>query len=171
MTDGNSTSGPPRSRVSTTVTDDSDPLSSAGHFILELIRRIAAREVTQDGSLTERTKALEAQISRYKEAEQQALRCVTLLAEARHNLLERTEEAKVSHQKFVDAAALLHASNEEVSYLKTALQDKERELSELKRDTVQMMSYLRALVTMIETNRSPPNERTSETVVPSVNFH
>jgi hypothetical protein len=155
MPDKDPTFRPHGSPVSTTVADDSDPLASAGHFILQLIRKAAAREPTMDAPLRERIKALEAQLGHYKETEHQATLCGTLLTETQRNLLERTEEAKVSGRKFVDAAALLRAANEEVSRLKAVLQDKERELSELKRNSVQMMAYVRALVTMVEASRSP----------------
>jgi len=104
-----STSGPPGSPVSTTVADDSDPLASVGHFILELIRKAAARKTTLDVPLRERINALEAQLGHYKETERQATLSGTLLTETRRNLLELTEEAKVSGRKFVDAAALLRA--------------------------------------------------------------
>jgi DNA repair exonuclease SbcCD ATPase subunit len=155
MPDKASTSGPSGSPLSTTVADDFDPLASVGHFILELIRKAAAREPTPDAPLRERIKVLEAQIGHYEETEQQAALCGLSLIEAQRNLLERTEEAKVSVRKFVDAAALLRSANEEVSHLKAVLQDKERELSELQRNSVQMMSYVRALVAIIEASRSP----------------
>ena len=147
-------SGLPGSPVSTTVADDSDPLASVGHFILQLIRKAASRETIPDAPLRERIKALEAQLGHYKQTEHQAALCGTLLTETQRNLLERTEEAKVSGRKFVDAAALLRAANEEVSHLKAVLQNKERELSELKQNSVQMMAYVRALVTMVEASRS-----------------
>ena len=170
MPDKASTSGPPGSPVSTTVADDSDPLASVGHFILELIRKAAARKTTLDVPLRERINALEAQLGHYKETERQATLSGTLLTETRRNLLERTEEAKVSGRKFVDAAALLRATNEEVSRLKAVLQDKERELSELKRNSVQMMSYARALIAIIEANRSPADEH-ADVTAPSANLH
>jgi hypothetical protein len=93
-----------------------------------------------------------------------------LLTGTRRNLLESTEEAKASGRKFVDAAALLRAANEDVSRLKMVLRDKERELSELKRHFAQVMSYARALVTMIKANRSPAAEHANATV-PSANLH
>jgi predicted RNase H-like nuclease (RuvC/YqgF family) len=158
MPDKASPSGLPESPVSTAVADDSDPLASVGHFILELIRKTAAGKATPDTPYRERIRALEAQVDQYKETEHQAALCGPLLIEAQRNLLERTEEAKVSGRKFVDAAALLRAANEEVSRLKAVLQDKEQELSELKRNSVQMMSYVRALVTIIEASRSLAKE-------------
>ena len=171
MPDKNSTSGLPRSPVSTTVADDSDPLASVGHFILELIRKAAARKTTTlDAPLRERINALETQLGHHKETEHQAALCGTLLTETRRNLLERTEEAKVSGRKFVDAAALLRAANKEVSHLKATLQDKERELSELKRNSVQMMAYVRALVAIIEAHRSPAKQPADATA-PSANLH
>jgi DNA repair exonuclease SbcCD ATPase subunit len=170
MPDKDSTSGPPGSPVSTTVADGSDPLSGVGHFVLELIRKAAERKATPEAPLRERIKTLEAQLGRYKEAEHQAALCGTLLTEMQRNLLERTEEAKVSGRKFVDAAALLRAANKEVSHLKATLQDKERELSELKRNSVQMMSYMRALIAMIEASRSPAQEPANATA-PSANLH
>ncbi len=145
-------------------------MASVGHFILELIRKAAARETTLDVPLRERIKALEAQLGHYKETEHQATLCGTLLTETRRNLLERTEEAKVSGRKFVDAAALLRATNEEVSRLKAVLQDKERELSELKQNSMQMMSYARALIAIIEANRSPADEP-ADVTAPSANLH
>ena len=170
MPDKASTSGLPGSPVSTTVADDSDPLASVGHCILQLIRKAAARETTLDAPLRERIKALEAQLGHYKQTEHQAALCGTLLTETQRNLLERTEEAKVSGRKFVDAAALLRAANEEVSHLKAALQDKERELSELKQNSVQMMAYVRALVAIIEAHRSPAKQPADATA-PSANLH
>jgi hypothetical protein len=167
MPDKDSTSGSP---FSTTVADDSDPLASVGQFVLELIRRAAMRGAAPDAPLRERIKALEAQLGHYMEAEHQAALCGTLLTETRRNLLERTEEAKVSGRKFVDAAALLRAANEEVSHLKSVLQDKERELSELKQNSVQMMSYVRALVAIIEASRSPAKQPANATG-PSANLH
>jgi chromosome segregation ATPase len=169
MPDKDPTFRPHGSPVSTTVADDSDPLASAGHFILQLIRKAAAREPTMDAPLRERIKALEAQLGHYKEAEHQAALCGPLLIEAQRNLLERTEEAKVSGRRFVDAAALLRAANEEISHLNATLQDKERELSELKRNSVQMMSFVRALVAMIEANRSPA-EQPANATAPSANL-
>ena len=163
-------SGLPGSPVSTTVADDSDPLASVGHFILQLIRKAAARETTPDAPLRERIKALEAQLGHYKQTEHQAALCGTLLTETQRNLLERTEEAKVSGRKFVDAAALLRAANEEVSHLKAVLQNKERELSELKQNSVQMMAYVRALVAIIEASRSPAKDPANATVS-SGNLH
>jgi hypothetical protein len=168
MPDKDSTFRPHGSPVSTTVADDSDPLASVGHFILELIRKAAARKTTLDAPLRERINALEAQLGHYKETEHQAALCGTLLTETRRNLLERTEEAKVTGRKFVDAAALLRAANEEVSHLKAVLQDKERELLELKQNSVQMMSYVRALVALIESRRSPAEEHGT---APSANLH
>jgi len=170
MPNKDSTFSPLGSPVSTTVADDSDPLASVGHFILELIRKAAARKTTLDAPLRERINALEAQLGHHKETEQQAVLCGPLLIEAQRNLLELTEEAKVSGRKFVDASALLRAANEEVSRLKAVLQDKERELSELKRDSVQMMSYVRALVAMIEANRSSV-EQPANATMPSGNLH
>jgi hypothetical protein len=170
MPDKASTSGPSRSPLSTTVADDFDPLASVGQFILELIRKAAAREPTPDAPLRERIKALETELGHYKEAEHQAVLCGPLLIEAQRNLLERTEEAKVSGRKFVDAAALLRAANEEVSHLKAVLHDKERELSELKQNSVQMMSYVRALVAMIEASRSPA-EKPANAAATSANLH
>jgi hypothetical protein len=164
MPDKASTFGPPGSPLSTTVADDTDPLASVGHFILDLIRKAAARKTTLDAPLRDRIKALETQLGHHKETEHQAALCGTLLTETQRNLLERTEEAKVSGRRFVDAAALLRVANEEVSHLKAALQDKERELSELKRDSVQMMSYVRALVAKIEANRSPADELVDATM-------
>jgi chromosome segregation ATPase len=161
MPDKVSTFGPSESPVSATVADGSDPLASVGHFVLELIRKAAARKTTLDAPLRDRINALEAQLGHYKETERQATLSGTLLTETRRNLLERTEEAKVSSRKFVDAAALLRAANGEVSHLKTALLDKERELSELKRNSVQMMSYVRALLAIIEATRSPAEQPTA----------
>ena len=154
MTNKDSTSSLSGSSVATPVADDSDPLASVGNFVLGLIRKAAARETTLDAPLRESIQALEAQLGHYKETEHQAALCGTLLTEVRRNLLERTEEAKASGRKFVDAAALLRAANEEVSRLKTVLQDKERELLMLKLNSVQIMSYVRALITIIEANRS-----------------
>jgi hypothetical protein len=170
MPDKASTSGPPGSPLSTTFADDSDPLAGVGHFILELIRKAAARKTTLDAPLRERIKSLETQLGHYKETEQQAALCGTLLTETRRNLLERTEEVKVSGRKFVDAAALLGAANEEISHLKAILQDKEHELSELKQNSVQMMSYVRALVARIEADRSPAKESAKATAA-SANLH
>ena len=164
------TFGPHGSPLSTTVADDSDPLASVGHFILELIRKAASRETIPDAPLRERIKALEAQLGHYKQTEQQAVLCGPLLVEAQRNLLELTEEAKVSGRKFVDAAALLRAANEEVSHLKAVLQNKERELSELKQNSVQMMAYVRALVAIIEASRSPAKDPANATVS-SGNLH
>jgi hypothetical protein len=154
-------SGPHGSPVSTTVEDGSDPLASVGQFVLELIRRAALRGATPDAPLRERVKALEAQLGDYKEAEHRAALCGPLLIEAQRNLLERTEEAKVAGRKFIDAAALLRAANEEISHLKAILQDKERELSELKQNSVQMISDVRALVAMIEASRAPAKQPAS----------
>ena len=170
MPDKDFTSGLPGSPVSTTVADDSDPLASVGHFILELIRKAAARETTLDAPLRKRIRALEAQLGHYKETERQAALCGTLLTETQRNLIERTEQAKVSGRKFIDAAALLRAANEEASHLRAVLQDKERELSQLKRNSVQMMSYVRALVAIIEASRSPAKEPADATAAPA-NLH
>ncbi|MGA2941836.1 MAG: hypothetical protein ABSE50_07355 [Xanthobacteraceae bacterium] len=145
-------------------------MASVGHFILELIRKAAARKTTLDVPLRDRINALETQLGHYRETERQATLSGTLLTETRRNLLERTEEAKVSGRKFVDAAALLRATNEEVSRLKAVLQDKERELSELKQNSMQMMSYARALIAIIEANRSPADEH-ADVTAPSANLH
>jgi hypothetical protein len=164
MPDKNSTFRPHGSPISTTVADDSDPLAGVGHFILELIRKAAARKTTLDAPLRERIKAFESQLGHYQETERQAALCGPLLIEAQRNLLERTEEAKVSGRKFVDAAALLRAANEEVSHLKAVLRDKESELSELKQNSVQMMSYVRGLIAIIEASRSPAKQPANATV-------
>ena len=166
MRNADSTFDPPGSPVP----DDSDPLASIGHSVLELIRKAAARKTTLDVPLRDRINALETQLGHYRETERQATLSGTLLTETRRNLLERTEEAKVSGRKFVDAAALLRATNEEVSRLKAVLQDKERELSELKQNSMQMMSYARALIAIIEANRSPADEH-ADVTAPSANLH
>jgi chromosome segregation ATPase len=163
MANKDSTSGLSGSPVATPVADESDPLASVGHFVLGLIRKAAARETTLDAPLRQRIKALEAQIDHYEETAHQAGLCGMLLTETRRNLLERIEEVKACGRRFVDAAALLGATNEEVSRLKTVLQDKERELSELKQNSLQMTSYVRALIAMIEENRSPAEDPANAT--------
>jgi predicted RNase H-like nuclease (RuvC/YqgF family) len=158
MPDKDHTSALPVLPVSSAIADDSDPLSVAGPFILELIRRTAARKDGFDAPLRERIKALEAQIGHYKEAEHEAALCGTLLIEAQRTLLERTEQARASNRKFVDIAAQLRVANEEVTHLKTVLENKERELSALKKNSAQTASFVRALIAMIEVSRSPATE-------------
>ena len=152
--------------ISATLSDNSDHLESAGQFVLELIRKtaIAAREVTFGGGsraadqsgafFGERLTALEAQIARYPDLKQKTDFCDTALTETQRNLLERTEEAKDSYRKFVDAAALLRAANDEVSSLKNALQKKELEVFQLKQESEQMIAYLRSLLAMIDAQQA-----------------
>jgi chromosome segregation ATPase len=170
MPDEYPTSRLPDLPISPAAADDTDPLSNAGNFLLDLIRKTAARKTVVDAPLRERIKALEAQVGQYKETEHQTDLCGTLLTEAQRNLLERTEEAKASNRKFVDVAAQLRVANEEVSQLKTALQDKEREIAELKKNSTQLMSYMRALIRMIEVNRSSAEEAAAATA-PAANLH
>ena len=80
--------------------------------------RFRAGDQSEAFSDLTRLKALETQIGRYQDLKQKTTLCDTLLTETQRNLLERTEEAKDSYRKFVDAAALLQAANDEVSGLK-----------------------------------------------------
>jgi hypothetical protein len=65
---------------------------------------------------------------------------------------------------------LLGAANEEIFHLKRVLQEKERELSKLKQHSLQMMSYVRALITMNEEARSSAKALANAAVL-SGNLH
>ncbi len=145
--------------------DDSDQLDKVGEFVLTLIRQTAglAREASQDQpnpgtSANDQIEALEARISQYRDMERQTARCGTLLTEAQRKLRDRNEEAKESYRKFVDAAALLQTANEEIANLRKALEEKNRELSELRQELLQMISYMRLLVDMIDEKRPREND-------------
>jgi chromosome segregation ATPase len=144
---------------------NSDQLEKVGQFVLALIRRTAglAREASHDqpnpgASSKDQIEVLEARIGQYQDMERQTALCGTLLTEAQRKLRDRNEEAEASYRKFVDAAALLQTANEEIANLKKALDDKDRELSELRRESLQMISYMRLLVERIDEKRSGAND-------------
>ncbi len=112
--------------------------------MLALIRRTAGlvREASQDAPNTSPKDQIEE----------------TLLTEAQRKLRDRTDEAEASYRKFVDAAATLQTANEEIFNLRKALEDKDRELSELRRESLQMMAYMRLLVEKIDEKRSRTND-------------
>jgi predicted RNase H-like nuclease (RuvC/YqgF family) len=161
MPNENSTSSLAEPSVPAAVPDNSDRLDQVGQFVLTLIRQTAglARDASQDeqnpgASPKDRIEALEARIGQYRDMERQTALCGTLLTETQRKLRDRSEEANASYRKFVDAAALLQTANEEIFNLRKALQDKDRELSELRRESLQMISYMRLLVEMIDEKRS-----------------
>lgn len=83
--------------------------------------------------------------------------CGTLLSEAERNLRNRTEEAQDSYRRFVDASAELRAANEELVRLKKDLDEKNRALQRRERDLLQMISYLRALVQLVDAQETDDN--------------
>jgi chromosome segregation ATPase len=143
MPDENSKSGPAELLGSITIPDNSDQFEKVGQFVLALIRRTAGlvREASQDPPNTSPKDQIEE----------------TLLTEAQRKLRDRTDEAEASYRKFVDAAATLQTANEEIFNLRKALEDKDRELTELRRESLQMLSYMRALVEKIDEKRSRTN--------------
>jgi predicted RNase H-like nuclease (RuvC/YqgF family) len=159
--------------TSAASTDSGDPFASIGYSVLELIRKAAEREAAfaelQEGS-QERIRELEAQVDRYRERERQTTLDETLLAKVKRDLIERTEEAKTSYRKFVDAAALLRVTNEENSELKVTLEDKERELSDLKQSYIQMVGGLRALLAAIE-EKQMSEKLVARSALSSSNIH
>jgi chromosome segregation ATPase len=144
MPDESSKSSPAEPPVSIAVPDNSDQFEKVGQFVLALIRRTAGlvREASQDPPNTSPKDQIEE----------------TLLTEAQRKLRDRTDEAEASYRKFVDAAATLQTANEEVFNLRKALDDKDRELSELRRESLQMMAYMRLLVEKIDEKRSRTND-------------
>ena len=143
MPDESSKSSPAEPPVSIAVPDNSDQFEKVGQFVLALIRRTAGlvREASQDPPNTSPKDQIEE----------------TLLTEAQRKLRDRTDEAEASYRKFVDAAATLQTANEEIFNLRKALEDKDRELTELRRESLQMLSYMRALVEKIDEKRSRTN--------------
>ena len=161
MPDESSKSSPAEPPVSIAVPDNSDQFEKVGQFVLALIRRTAGlvREASQDeqnsgASPKDQIEALEARIGQYRDMERQTALCGTLLTETQRKLRDRSEEANASYRQLVDAAALLQTANEEIFNLRKALQDKDRELSELRRESLQMISYMRLLVEMVDEKRS-----------------
>jgi len=162
MSEENSTPGLAEPSDSSAA-DDPSQLERVGQFVLGLIRQTAslAREAAPDEAgapAKNQIEALEAQIDQYRDMERQTALCGTLLTETQRNLHDRTEEAKASYRKFVDASAQLQTANEEIFNLRKALEDKERELTALKRDSMQLVSYMRALVEIIDERRSKPHD-------------
>ena len=165
MPEKNLTSLPPAPPLPIQIADDPDQLERAGQFVLALIRKTAtaAREAIghETGATrppVDRSETFEDPIDRDGSAERPAAPPGPPPTEA-----QRTEEAQDSYRKFVDAAALLRVANEEIVSLRKALDDKDRALSELKRDSLQMITFMRALLRMIDGTRSqasndpPPN--------------
>lgn len=164
MPDENSISSLAESSVSIAAPDNPDQLERVGQFVLALIRRTAGlvREASHDApnpdaSSKDQIEALEARIGRFRNMERQTALCGTLLTEAQRKLRDRTEEAEASYRKFVDGAALLQTANEEIFNLRKALQEKDRELAELKRASLQMIAYMRLLVERVD-ERSLEND-------------
>ena len=145
MPDQSSKSSPAEPSVLITAPDNSDQFEKVGQFVLALIRRTAGlvRDASHD--------APDAGASTQDQVEE------TLLTEAQRKLRDRTDEAEASYRKFVDAAATLQTANEEIFNLRKALEDKDRELSELRRESLQMMSCMRLLVEKIDEKRSRTN--------------
>jgi ElaB/YqjD/DUF883 family membrane-anchored ribosome-binding protein len=145
MPDESFNSSPAEPPVSITAPDNSDQFEKVGQFVLALIRRTAGlvREASQDAPDT--GASAKDQIEG------------ALLTEAQRKLRDRTDEAEASYRKFVDAAATLQTANEEIFNLRNALENKDRELTELRRESLQMLSYMRALVEKIDEKRSRTN--------------
>jgi hypothetical protein len=143
MPDESSKSGPAEPPVSITAPDNPDQFEKVGQFVLALIRRTAGlvRDASQDAPDASAKDQIEG----------------TLLTEAQRKLRDRTDEAEASYRKFVDAAATLQTANEEIFNLRKALENKDRELTELRRESLQMLSYMRALVEKIDEKRSRTN--------------
>lgn len=146
MPEKNLTSPPPGPPLPIQLADDPDQLERAGQFVLALIRKTAtaAREAIGHQAGPDELSQVPS------DAAQPAWR-------------DPTAEAQDSYRKFVDASALLRAANEEIVSLRKALDDKDRALSELKRDSLQMIAFMRALLRMIDGSSArasddrPPN--------------
>lgn len=146
MPEKNLTSQPPAPPLSIQIADDPDQLERAGQFVLALIRKTAtaAREAIVNQTGLDASSSVRSN-------------------ETQPDLRDRAEDAQDSYRKFVDAAALLRAANDEIISLRRALDDKDRALSELKRDSMQMIAFMRALLQLIDGARSqasddpPPN--------------